>query len=240
MAIPFLTWRGAILKSGLPASTKHVLLTLGCHMNDLGESCFPSIELLCVETSLSNRVVILHLKNAKDAGWLIVDKHGFAGQKWSRNEYQIAWPESSINMLKGSDETSPPYSENEKKAVTLTTKGSDFKGKKAVTKRHTNSSKNSSSNSSSVESKSRPPEKITFDANNNKLTIPTTCYAAWENTFPKLDIDTELDKAELWLSANPKRRKKNYERFLVGWFSRAVENAKPRIFIKQQHAGPAR
>ena len=86
----------------------------------------------------------------------------------------------------------------------------------------------------SVASKSRPPEKIIFDSDEKKFNIPLTCYPDWERSFPKLDLDAEIDKAELWLSANPKRRKKNYERFLLGWFSRAVENAKPRVFVKQQ------
>lgn len=86
----------------------------------------------------------------------------------------------------------------------------------------------------SVASKSRPQEKITFDAAEKKFNIPLERYPDWERAFPKLDLDTEIDKAELWLSANPKRRKKNYDRFLLGWFSRAAENAKPRVFVKQQ------
>ncbi len=90
----------------------------------------------------------------------------------------------------------------------------------------------------SVASKPRPPEKITFDADEKKFNIPMARYPEWEQVFPKLDLDAEIDKAELWLSANPKRRKKNYERFLLGWFARAVENAKPRVFVKQ--APPAR
>ncbi len=88
----FFSWRQAILKSTLPATTRHVLLTLACHMNDAGESCYPSIALLCEETGLSNRTVIDHIEKAAQAGWIVVDQHGFSGQKWKRNEYRIAWP----------------------------------------------------------------------------------------------------------------------------------------------------
>ncbi len=34
------TWRHGILKSDLPATTRHVLLTISCHMNDLGEGAY--------------------------------------------------------------------------------------------------------------------------------------------------------------------------------------------------------
>lgn len=91
----FFSWRQAILKSGLRATTKHVLLTLSCHMNDAGESCYPSIDLLCQETSLSKRAVITHLQLALNAGWIGVRVHGFSGRSWARNEYHIKWPDSA-------------------------------------------------------------------------------------------------------------------------------------------------
>ena len=82
-----------LLKSSLPGTTRHVLLTLSCHVNDAGEACHPSVAQLCEETALSKRVVCLHLKAAAEAGWIVVAKHGFGGQKWARNEYRLAWPD---------------------------------------------------------------------------------------------------------------------------------------------------
>ena len=90
---PFFSWRQAVLQSELVATTRHVLLTLGCHMNDAGESCYPSIKMLAKETRLSRQAVMEHLEIARAAGWICVRRHGFSGQVWRRNEYSIAWPE---------------------------------------------------------------------------------------------------------------------------------------------------
>ncbi len=80
------TWRAAILESDLPSTTRLVLLALSCHVNDAGESAYPSTQRLARETGLSEWAVVTHLAKAKDLGWLLVRKHGFAGQKWARNE----------------------------------------------------------------------------------------------------------------------------------------------------------
>lgn len=81
------TWRHAIIKSGLSPTTRHVLLTLSCHLNDLGEDCFPSTAMLAEETGLSERSVCTHLATAAALGWFVVRKHGFAKQRWARHEY---------------------------------------------------------------------------------------------------------------------------------------------------------
>jgi len=71
--IDLFSWRHAVLKSDLPATTKLVLLTLACHMNDVGGSCFPSKEQLMHETNLSEQTVVKHLKLAKKSGWIADD-----------------------------------------------------------------------------------------------------------------------------------------------------------------------
>ncbi|CAG9194095.1 conserved hypothetical protein [Paraburkholderia caribensis] len=81
------TWRHAIINSSLPPTTRHVLLTLSCHVNDAGEPAYPSTQLLAQETGLSERAVITHLRDAAALGWLAVSKHGYGGQKWARNQY---------------------------------------------------------------------------------------------------------------------------------------------------------
>jgi len=42
----------------------------------------------------------------------------------------------------------------------------------------------------------------------------------WRKAFPHLNVEVELKKMEAWLQANPTRRKKNYERFIVNWLLR--------------------
>lgn len=135
----FFSWRQAILDSKLQPTTRHVLLTLSCHMNDAGESCYPSISLLCKETGLSNRAVITHLQKAADAGWIEVAKHGFAGQRWARNDYKMAWPyrtKKVVNEVHDLDD----------KAVNLVPQGSEPNDIEAVNEVHTSTPSNSPKN----------------------------------------------------------------------------------------------
>jgi hypothetical protein len=48
--------------------------------------------------------------------------------------------------------------------------------------------------------------------------------AEWQQAYPSLNVDGELQRMKIWLDANPRRRKKNYQRFVTGWLCR--ENAK--------------
>lgn len=87
------TWRHAIINSSLEATTRHVLLTLSCHINDAGESAYPSTKTLARECAVSEPTICKHLRLAKCAGWLIVRKHGFGGQAWARSEYYPRIPD---------------------------------------------------------------------------------------------------------------------------------------------------
>ena len=42
----------------------------------------------------------------------------------------------------------------------------------------------------------------------------------WEQTYYPLDVRNELLRMKAWLDANPRRRKKNYNRFIVNWLSK--------------------
>jgi hypothetical protein len=101
------TWRAGIIKSNLAPTTKHVLLTLSCHFNDAGEACYPTTRLQAQETGLSEKCVITHLAIARELGWLKVSKHGFAGQRWSHNQYMPCFPEGteppSVPSKKGTE-----------------------------------------------------------------------------------------------------------------------------------------
>lgn len=44
----------------------------------------------------------------------------------------------------------------------------------------------------------------------------------WEKTYAPLNVAGEIEKMQLWLSANPKRaRKKNWARFVINWLNKA-------------------
>lgn len=107
------SWRQAILRSEMQATTRHVLLTIACYMNDMGEGAYPSVEQLVSATGLSKRAVIEHIKRAADAGFLSVSQHGYRGQRWKRNEYKALWPAETGDELpeKGGYPDAPPPDE---------------------------------------------------------------------------------------------------------------------------------
>jgi len=127
------SWRQAIIEADLKPTTKHLLLTLSVYMNEVGQSCYPNIETICKATGLSNRAVLNHIEFAKDAGFLIVNKHGFKGQKWARNEYSAKYP-NNFDLQKGSELGAVL----DTKGSERDTKGSELGAEKAVNEVHTN------------------------------------------------------------------------------------------------------
>lgn len=92
MMKPLFTWRSAICKSYLSSTTRHTLITLSLHMNELGESCFPSTAKLAEETGLSERSVCTHLEMAEDFGWLCRE-YKKTGKDWKKTYYYPRIPE---------------------------------------------------------------------------------------------------------------------------------------------------
>ncbi|UVC14725.1 helix-turn-helix domain-containing protein [Mesorhizobium onobrychidis] len=104
------TWRHAITQSDLPATTRHVLLTLSCFMNEVGEGCYPTQDDLAKATGLTERAVRTHTEIAVEKGWLKRQEHGFRGQKWKNYEYSALWPDPQ-DVGKGPEPRSAPSDE---------------------------------------------------------------------------------------------------------------------------------
>jgi len=235
----FYSWRQAILKSSLPPTTRHVLLTLSCHMNDAGESCYPSIELLCEETGLSNRAVITHLKLSEDAGWIEVEKHGFRGRKWARNEYKIAWPERINLPIEAVNVVHHLNDEAVNDVHHLNAQGSERSDIKAVNVVHTNYPENYPISPTSVGDEQTTPKKPASTVSEVTLTdgrfvIADALYDRWKETYSGIDLEQELGKAELWLDANPKRMPKILKKFVVNWLSRAQSDRSNYLAARSQ------
>jgi len=47
--------------------------------------------------------------------------------------------------------------------------------------------------------------------------------ADWRRAFPGVDLATEFHKATLWLKNNPRKRKKDFAKFLANWFTTAQD-----------------
>lgn len=89
---PLFTWRSAISTpdSRLTPTEHHVLLTLSLHMNELGASCYPSIETLAWETCGRSASTIREaLAHADELGWL--NRHIRGGRRRA-NEYEALIP----------------------------------------------------------------------------------------------------------------------------------------------------
>ena len=64
--------------------------------------------------------------------------------------------------------------------------------------------------------------KIIFNNRTFKFeNIPKEKIDKWKEAYLYCNVDLELKKMEAWLAANPERRKKNYEKFIVNWLARA-------------------
>lgn len=160
-------WRHAMCAAKeLPATTKHVLLTLSMFMNEFGESCFPPISDLVKYSSLDKKTVIKHLGIAREKGWVAVSQHGFRGQKWKRNEYSVRWPERDLvapsEPLETDEGGGSPPPPSGKKVVDLVPEGGGAGSQKVVEEVHQD--KNSPDNlpiTSSIErerARERDPE----------------------------------------------------------------------------------
>jgi len=63
--------------------------------------------------------------------------------------------------------------------------------------------------------------EITFNKQTFKFeNVPEEKLEKWKEAFPFINVEVELKKMEAWLTANPKRLKKNYEKFIVNWLKR--------------------
>ncbi len=72
------------------------------------------------------------------------------------------------------------------------------------------------------------PEKISYDFVTGRfLNITDALRTRWAGAYPAVDVPSELQRVEAWTQANPKNRKSNWERFIVNWFSKTQDRAKP-------------
>lgn len=99
---PLLTWRGAICESGLPATARHVALTLSLYMSERGDSAFPGAKRLARDTGLTERSVRDQLARLTAGGWLqLVEKGGIKGEKRHANQYAARVPETALPLDQG-------------------------------------------------------------------------------------------------------------------------------------------
>lgn len=98
-------WRRSVAESALPATTRHVLLTLSLHVSDAGEGAFPSLGTLVRQTGLTEATVKKHLREAIDAGWVQKEERFTERGRQTSNRYYLTAP------LREGDRKLPPGNE---------------------------------------------------------------------------------------------------------------------------------
>lgn len=90
---PLFTWRSRIADSGLPPTTRLVALTLSLHMNERGDSCFPSLETQSEETGLSKTTVVKALRELEQTGYIVrTVTNGGKGGRGNVTHYRAVHP----------------------------------------------------------------------------------------------------------------------------------------------------
>lgn len=70
------------------------------------------------------------------------------------------------------------------------------------------------------------PSSITYDKTSGDFIwssqdSKSATINLWKNTFPTVDVESEMQKMRVWLMANPRKAaKKNWMRFVAGWLMR--------------------
>lgn len=226
--ITIFSWRQAITQSRLPATTRHVLLTLSLHMNDVGESCFPSIKTICDETGLTNRSVISHIAAAEAAGWLNVGVHGFAGQGWKRHEYIANVPENVVKEIhrlfqkRGEGDSPRTVKGGEPLA-----KGGEPNSKKVVKEVHTSSSCNSTSNTTKQCIEARTSARHAASGASSDCP-PDVTGETWRDWLSLRDRKRAAVSPTVIAAARSEAQKAGmtFEAFLVEWCLRGSQGLK--------------
>lgn len=181
----FFSWRHAVLKSDLAPTTKHVLLTLSCHMNAMGEGAFPSTKLLAEETGYSERCVVTHLASSKKKGWIKAKVHGFGGRGWKRHEYCLAWPNGTEVRSAPKDESLKDVQHENGEALNVERDGTEPRSGEALNDVQCSTSSNS-------------PKNLKVSGNSG-LARTDEAKANWKKISGDLKASMNLRSWETWV-----------------------------------------
>lgn len=223
-------------------------LALADHAHDDGSHIYPAVKSLAKKTRQSERTVQRQLLKMVCDGWLVLVSKGGNGPR-DTSEYCINsdWMSGlefdALPKIKG-DKMSPLAKsnkgdiQNNKGDIAVSSKGDiAVSPESSLTIREPSDAREQSAKQDS--------SSIVWDgAEKMFMGISEEQMLRWEKAYPKLDVDGELTRMELWYEDNPKKRKRNPHRFITGWLSRAFRDlqtaSKPfHRSAKQSSAQPA-
>jgi len=222
MSVHAINWAFA---QDLPTSAKFVLVALADYSNEYGQ-CWPGQASLAEKCGLTERTVRTQIHALEEAGLIAIQYRTDRTRKRIASKYILrikttakppeidAQKRSSHRKLthKPPEILSGPYIEEPSLKATVTVGDS-----------------NESPDTSSKTPPGPASQGVVFDSQENQFrNIPVEVMEAWYHAFQSIDVDAEIERAEQWYVANPRRRKKNHPRFLVNWLHRAQERADQR------------
>lgn len=209
----------------LQPALKLVLLKLADRANDDGE-CWPGQESIAKACGVGARTLVRHIATLEQMGLIRTERRYGEDGRRDTNMYVLSL---SANLAHG---LSAKSCTNHVPTVALT-----------LNEEPTYETTDATTTVAAPAPDPEPiaPEPVRFDG--VRWSIDNAVFDGWliayQNGRTHQDtedwIEAELAKAALWLQANPRKRKKNYLRFLGGWLTRA-STATP--YRKQQQPRP--
>lgn len=251
------SWKDAVRKAHLEPNTKFVLLNLSLYMNEVGQSCFPSIDQQAEDTGLNRATVMRHLQKAVEAGFLVKRLHGYRGRKWGRNEYEARYPDAPdnpceavasdnsceavapCNRLEGGGgrtmqpEAVAPCDSISPENLTNTPPLSPPRGEKPEIE---NSEKGFSRMDSDGWIGTGPPW---WGEGMRIIRLRRSAYQALAQRFPGLDLDAELLAQENYLAHAPPRMQNRWRAFLWDELTRWLDIRQKQARLKNQKRNEA-
>lgn len=224
MSIAVMNWAWNLK---ITATQKIVMVALADRANDDWE-CWPGQQSLADKCSLSERGVRKVLSEIEAMGYLKIESRHDGKHQKTNLYHLIEHPDQPEPCAACSPDQPEPCAGTSRNHVPPL-----YKMNHQVEPSVCAPSKSSATN---------PPveNKMFFDnVAGQFMEIPEARFEEWEALFKKIDVVAEIERAEGWLKVNPRKRKKNYDRFLHNWFSRATDRlAKPsRPFASQPQHG---
>lgn len=228
-----------------PSGGNEMLLALALadHASDDGKRIFPSVEALAKKVRVSERTVQRLLIKMVEDGWLQMVRDSSGGRGQTRH-YRInpAWingdtvmspfrgERSQVVAPTGGEINGDILSPLEESRTTETVTPRVVNGDIAVSPEPSEPSVGSSYELPTVYGSEQKPKAITWDDDERVFVgISDDLMRTWEAAYKPLDVDAELMRMELWYDANPRKRKRNVQRFITGWLAKEVaRRATPR------------
>lgn len=226
MTIRAMNWAWGI---ELPPAMKLVLLKLADRANDDGE-CWPGIDVVAEACGVSERSVMRYIQQMEEIGLIVVDRRKAETGRQQTNIYTL-----NMDWIPG-DNLSPgkrePGDNGDTNRVTTVSPEIRLKPYLETTEETTDATTKVAAPAPDPEPIA--PDPVRFDG--VRWQIDDAVFDSWITAYANGRthqdtedwIEAELAKAAVWLQANPRKRKKNYLRFLTGWLTRAADSMRSR------------